>query len=317
MSPRLASGTRLSAQTCPGSGTARSASRTTGSHHFAAQNRCPCRRFAVADAIPDPLRAAPGVAPVFHETGGDHGALSAHRGTAGRTQRVHRPAREGADHGRASGGRGRTGGPRGGTRQGAGGGRLSRHSAIGAARPSAAPASCCSQTPTCADTGFAAIGLQTACSRHAISTSRAQSTGAYTAKAPAASTLSERCSDADRSRRVRLRMMAPGGRSSSVEQRHEGRFALNSGADWPVTQRIAWWRGSACKGECSAAWKGGGGTATERGQDKGPRGAASVGCGFSRGYQGIARGAETDRTSPPAWNASPIRDLVRCVGRCP
>lgn len=99
---------RLSAQTVPGYDAVRAASRTTGAHHFAAQNRFPYRRCAVAGAIPDPTRTASALAPVFHETGGDDGTLSAYRGTPGRT----------------SGGRGRTDGARGGIRPLAGGARL-------------------------------------------------------------------------------------------------------------------------------------------------------------------------------------------------
>lgn len=59
------------------------------------------------------------------------------------------------------------------------------------------------------------------------------------------------------------------------------------------------------------------GNTTRRWQDKRPRGAASVGCGFSRSYGPHSRGAEITRTSRQSRFLRDFMRLTRCAGSRP
>lgn len=59
------------------------------------------------------------------------------------------------------------------------------------------------------------------------------------------------------------------------------------------------------------------GTTTGRWQDKRPRGAATIGCGFSIGYEAISRGAGFPCTSRLRRFSCDFLRLARCVGHRP
>ncbi len=302
MSPWQASGTRLAAQIPPASGTARSASRTTRSHHFAAQNRCPYRRFAVAGAIPDPLRAAPGATPVLQHTGGEHGAYSAYRGTAGRTRRVHQPARAGADLGRTAGGRGADGG----ARPGDDGGRIGRHTANGSARRSVASVSRCSQTVRACAHLRTAITAQPADGLFAL---RLPRTAPYREGFPRESTNVA----ASGKRRVTRRSAAELPTHSDIT----GRASRILSGRRPTLASIWLWRGGSWTGVAAAGRRSRQGERGIGGQDKGPRCAARGGRCSSGAYAAISRGAAPACTSHPPCFLNLFRGLTRCAGLLP
>ena len=64
-------------------------------------------------------------------------------------------------------------------------------------------------------------------------------------------------------------------------------------------------------------WRVEAGNTTGRWRDKKPRGAASVGCGFSRGYDSLSRGAGFPRTSRRSQFLRDFMRLTRCAGSRP